>query len=101
MMQGDSYNMGVLLRNNAGQPITPDDVDDVEITIGWESKRFKRGELTYSDGLWLYPISQTESFAQKPGKVEAQARVKWKNGFVEGQPILGARFQESRSKEVL
>lgn len=101
MMQGDSYNMGIALLNNAGQPITPDDVDDVEITIGWTSKRYRKGELLYQNGLWLYPIQQSDSFRQRPGRVEAQARIKWKNGFVEGQPILGARFQESRSKEVL
>lgn len=101
MMQGDSYNMGIALLNNAGQPITPDDVDDVEITIGWESKRYKHGQLLFADGLWLYPITQSDSFSQRPGKTEAQARIKWKNGFVEGQKILGARFVESRSKEVL
>lgn len=101
MMQGDSYNIGIQLLNNAGQPITPDDVDDVEITIGWESKRYTSGQLTYYNGLWLYPISQSESFGKWPGKLDAQARIKWPNGFVEGQPIYGARIQESRSKEVL
>lgn len=101
MMQGDSYNVGIALLNNAGQPITPTDVEDVEITIGWESKRYSRGQLTFSEGLWLYPISQRESFEKWPGRENAQARIKWKNGFVEGQPIQGARFQESRSKEVL
>lgn len=101
MMQGDSYNLGILLLNNAGQPITPEDVEDVEITLGWEPKRYKTAELAFSDGLWLYPLSQSKTFSAWPGKVEAQARIKWKNGFVEGQPILGARIQESRSKEVL
>lgn len=101
MMQGDSYNLGILLLNNAQQPITPDDVEDVEITMGWESKRYTLGQLLYDEGLWLYPMSQSESFSQWPGKVEAQVRIKWNNGFVEGQTIQGARFQQSRSKEVL
>lgn len=101
MMQGDSYNIGIALLNNAGEPITPTDVDDVEITIGWDSKRYSLGQLMFSNGLWLYPISQTESFEQRAGKASSQARIKWKNGFVEGQPIHGANFAESRSKEVL
>lgn len=101
MMQGDGYNIGIALLNNAGEPITPTDVDDVEITIGWDSKRYSLGQLMFSNGLWLYPISQGESFEQRPGKASAQARIKWKNGFVEGQPIQGANFAESRSKEVL
>lgn len=101
MMQGDSYSIGVALLNNAGQPITPADVSDVEITIGWDSKRYSQGRLRFSNGLWLYPISQAESFDKHPGRENAQARIKWKNGVVEGQPIQGCRFQESRSEEVL
>lgn len=101
MMQGDSYNLGIRLLNNAQQPITPEDVEDVEITIGWESKRYKLRQLTYYEGMWLYPISQAESLAQWPGQVEAQVRIKWNNGFVEGQPLQGIQFQQSRSKEVL
>lgn len=101
MMQGDSYNLGIRLLNNAQQPITPEDVEDVEITIGWESKRYKLGQLMYYEGMWLYPISQAESLAQWPGKVDAQVRIKWNNGFVEGQSLQGIQFQQSRSKEVL
>ena len=33
MMQGDSYSLGIRILNNAGSPVTPDDVNDVEITI--------------------------------------------------------------------
>ena len=34
MMQGDSYYQGIRILNNAGNPVTPDDVKDVEIVIG-------------------------------------------------------------------
>lgn len=101
MMQGDSYDLGIVLKNNAGQPVTPDDVQDVEITIGTLSKRYKEGKLIYSNGTWLFPLSQDESFSLRPGPKEAQVRVKWANGFVEGRPILGVRIQESMSKEAL
>lgn len=101
MFQGDSYDISVILRNNAGQPISPADVEDVEITIGDMTKTYKKAEITYANGVWLFPISQVVSFRQWPGRSRAQVRVKWADGSVEGQTLNGLRFQESISKEVL
>ena len=101
MMQGDSYNLGISILNNAGSPVTPEDVRDVEITIGHLSKSYKNAQLTFSDGLWLFPLSQKESFGMFPSAVKAQVRVAWANGVVEGKPLYGIRNEESISKEVL
>ena len=46
MMQGDSYNLGIKILNNAGSPVTPDDIRDVEITIGNLSKTYLGASLT-------------------------------------------------------
>lgn len=101
MMQGDSYSIGVKILNNAGSNVTPNDVIDVEITIGRVSKRLSRGQLLFDRNSWLYPVSQSESMAILPGTVPAQVRVIWKNGAVEGKRIEGIRMHESLSKEVL
>lgn len=101
MMQGDSYQLSVLLKNNAGQPITPLDVEDVEITIGRRIKRYSDGNILFEDGLWLFPVSQEESFDFYPMKTKNQVRVKWNGGVVEGQELMGIRVQESVSKGVL
>lgn len=101
MMQGDSYNLGIKILNNAGNPVTPNDVKDVEITIGHLRKTHRNAELTYSDGLWMFPLSQGETFRYWPSSVKAQVRVVWANGVVEGKPLYGVRIQESISKEVL
>lgn len=101
MMQGDSYFLGFVLRNNAGQPITPEDVLDVEITVGSLTKRKNDGKLIYDNGMWMFPLSQEESMGMRPGGKDAQARIKWASGVVEGQPIYGVIVQESKSKEVL
>lgn len=101
MMQGDSYSLGIRILNNAGSPVTPNDVRDVEITIGHLRKTFKNAEITFVDGLWMFPISQTESFSMRPDGVRAQVRVAWAGGAVEGKPLLGIRNDESLSKEVL
>ena len=101
MMQGDSYNLGIRILNNAGNPVTPDDIKDVEITIGRLRKTYKNAELTYSGGVWLFPLSQKETFGYWPSSVKAQVRVVWANGVIEGVPMYGVRIDESISKEVL
>lgn len=101
MMQGDSYSLGISILNNAGSPVTPDDVRDVEITIGHLRKTYKNSQLTFHDGVWMFPVSQCESFGMWPSAVKAQVRVAWANGVVEGKPLYGIRNEESISKEVL
>lgn len=101
MMQGDSYNLGFTIKNNAGSAITPEDIMDMEITIGHLSKTYRREQLMYADGRWYFPFSQTETFGYWPKAVSAQVRVRWKNGIVEGKTIHGVRMNESLSKEVL
>lgn len=101
MMQGDSYNLGINILNNAGQPVTPDDINDVEITIGNLRKTYLNAQVTFRDGVWLFPLSQEETFRYWPASVKAQVRVVWANGVIEGKPLYGIRINESISKEVL
>lgn len=101
MMQGDSYSLGIVILNNAGSPVIPDDVRDVEITIGHMKKTYRNAEITFSDGVWFFPISQRDTFDMWPSAVKAQVRVAWADGVVEGKPIYGIRNEESLSKEVL
>ena len=101
MMQGDAYPLGIQILNNAGMPVTPADVIDVELTIGHMKKRYSEASLSYSDGLWLFPLNQSETFGCLPAAPKAQVRVKWANGVVEGKPLYGVRIDESISREVL
>ena len=101
MMQGDSYYLGIRILNNAGSPVTPDDVRDVEITIGHLHKSYMGCELTFHDDIWMFPLTQEETFGYWPAAVDAQVRIVWANGVVEGKPLYGLRVNESISKEVL
>ena len=101
MMQGDSYNLGIRILNNAGNPVTPEDIKDVEITIGQLRKTYLNAQVTFYKGLWMFPLSQKETFDYWPSAVKAQVRVVWANGVVEGKPLYGVRINESISKEVL
>lgn len=101
MMQGDSYNLGFTVLNNAGSIVTPDDVSDVEITIGHITKSYKNSQITYSNEKWMFPLSQKETFGYWPSAPRVQIRIKWPNGVIEGKPIYGVRVNESISKEVM
>lgn len=101
MMQGDSYNLGFTVTNNAGSVVTPNDIIDMEITIGHLVKRYSNSEITFKDGRWMFPLSQKETFGYWPSVPKCQIRIKWANGVIEGKPIYGVRVNESFSKEVL
>ena len=101
MMQGDSYNLGFTVKNNAGALVTPADILDVEITIGHLTKTYRNLQITHKNGKWLFPLSQTESFGYWPKSVKSQIRILWADGILEGKPIHGVRVHESLSKEVL
>ena len=101
MMQGDSYLLGITILNNAGVSVTPADVLDVEITIGHINKKYSDAALSFKNGLWMFPLSQSETFGCLPSSPKSQVRVKWANGVIEGKPLYGVRIDESISKEVL
>ena len=101
MMQGDGCYLAFSVRNNAQNPVTPADIQDMEITLGQLRKTLSSGALTYQDNLWLFPLSQRESFSCWPASMRCQIRILWNNGVVEGREIPGVRVTESISKEVL
>ena len=101
MMQGDACNLAVRILNNAGNPVTPADVSDVEITLGPLRKSYKQSQLYHHQGLWMFPLSQQESVELWPGYLKVQVRIRWLNGVVEGKTIPSLRLCESLSKEVL
>lgn len=101
MMQGDAYYLGIRILNNAGSVVTPADVKNIEITIGHMSKTYLNAEVLFANGLWLFPVAQSESFRIFAGSVKAQVRVVWANGVIEGKDLYGTRNVEGLSKEVL
>lgn len=101
MMQGDSYGLKVNILNSVDEVVKPDDVSDVEITIGSLSKTYKKGEVTNDGNLWIFPITQEESFKLPVSRIKAQVRVMWKDGTIEGKSLGEIYVAESISKEVL
>lgn len=103
MMQGDSYGIPVEIKKSDGTLVTGSDVADVEITIGPFKKTMRGGAVSYSidSSAFIFPLSQSETFKLLPKLVDAQVRVLWPDGGVEGVSLGQIRVTESISKEVL
>jgi hypothetical protein len=101
MMQGDSYGLSIEILNSGGEAVTSADVSDVEISIGSLKKTYTSGDVFFVDGMWVFPLTQEETFQMLPAKVKVQLRVKWLSGDVEGCDLGYQNIRESISKEVL
>lgn len=103
MMQGDSYGLPIEIKKSNGTALTPEDVSDVEIVIGHLIKTHKRKEITFDadSGMWVFPLTQEETFSLPAMRVKGQARIAWASGGVEGVPLGYVNVSESYSKEVL
>ena len=103
MMQGDSYGIKIEILNSENSIITPDDVSDVEVTIGSVRKTYSSGEVTYNSdiGKWVFPLTQDETFKFRAARAKAQVRIVLNNGNIHGIPPGYINVDESISKEVL
>ena len=105
-MQGDSYGIEIDIFDQNGNAVTPDDISNVEITIGRFRKTYRDGSLFYVDNgdgspKWIFPLSQQETFRMPASKINVQIRIAWPNGEVEGDRLGYIVVHESSSKEVL
>jgi hypothetical protein len=108
MMQGDSYAVFVALRlKQTAEPITPDMVSEVEITVGDSlRKTLSAGEVLYDydQNLWYFIPSQEETLAMDPDSYEVQARPKFANGqysTVKGISVGNIVILDANSNEVI
>lgn len=68
IMQGDSYPIPVDITQD-GVAVTPETVDEVEITVGEEIRKlYTAGGVTYENGAWYFLLTQQETFSLKGNK---------------------------------
>lgn len=99
IMQGDQYSIPFVIDVD-GETIDSSMVEKIEIVIGKFTKEYP-GEVTYKDGAFLFPLEQTESMTIQRSQIDAQVRVKFKDGDIIGTKIPGTEIQHSLSKEML
>lgn len=62
IMQGDAYRLPFRIKQD-GVVITPEMIQDLEVTIGSLRKTYSSGEITYSEEHWLVYLSQEDTLA--------------------------------------
>lgn len=101
MMQGDGYSLPIEIHRADGTVVTDADVTDVEVSLGSVRKTLQQGEVAFSDGKWLFPVTQQETFSLEAQRQRCQIRVLWNDGIVEGVSLGEILVTESLSREVL
>lgn len=98
MVQGDSYNLDVTVKNN-GADINIADIETIEFILHSLKKMYPEG-VAYEDGKFHISLSQQETF-RLPRLCQMQVRVKFKSGDVIGSEIKQIDVERSLSKAVL
>ena len=105
IMQGDQVVIAILLEDEEGNPITPEDVSEVVITLGEVSRKMTDEEypVTYDaeEAVWLFTVTQADTLGMVMGITSLEARVKFVNGSVGGASVGGVFILPSNNKEVL
>lgn len=102
IMRGDSYYIPVEIVQD-GTPVTPDMVDEIEISVGSSlQKYYSDGSVVYDNGAWYFRLSQEETFALEDS-CNVYVRVAYPGG---PKDVVGTRAgalvaSETGSEEVL
>lgn len=108
IMQGDSYPIMISLVHDAEVPLTPEMVEEVEVTVGEGLiLTHSSGGVLYDavEGNWYIHPSQEQTFALATGTHQLLARVKYRD--TPRPVVVGIEFdtnlhvRKSNSKEVL
>ena len=98
MTQGDAYNLEISITNR-GEALDVETVEKVEVTLLNLTRSYPE-EVTYSDGKFHFPVTQTETFKLPPA-CPMQVRVKFKGGDVIGSPAQTVNVAAALSRAVL
>lgn len=104
IMQGDQYAVPVEIKTADGTPANGETFADVEIVVGSVRRTMSAGEIVYdpNQAAFLFPLTQTETFALRDQPHIMQIRVKTVEGDVLGVNLGGAIIViGSKSKEEL
>lgn len=74
IMQGDAYPIPVYVKID-GSIATPDNIDGLRVKIGDFTDSYPKGGITAENGVWLFPMTQEQSYSLKVGVNPVQAQV--------------------------
>lgn len=102
MMQGDAYALPIEIRTADG-PAKENTFADIEVIIGPFRRTLREGNLTYDPvrQVFLFPLTQRDTFSVCHGIKPGQVRVRTHDGQVFGTSLGSVDIMGSLSREVL
>jgi len=73
--RGEQYAVEIVIYNG-DTAITPLNVDDIKINLGSYVLQYSKGEISYENGRWQYPITQEMSLEWDNGIIDLQGQYK-------------------------
>lgn len=98
IMQGDAYPIPVYVKID-GSVATPENIDALRVRIGNMTDEYPNGTITEQRGVWLFPMTQAQSYGLMAGEVPVQAQV-MRNGCVIGTAVTTVNVGKSILKGV-
>lgn len=78
-LKGAAYSIPFLVKSGKAT-ITNENVASVRLGLGNLTASWPNGRLRYSDGYWLFPVTQTQSYALPQGDTYYQAQIQMPGG---------------------
>lgn len=75
IIRGAQYQVPIIIKQG-DTVITDQNADGVKVCFDTAVASYPGGGLTYSEGVWLFPLTQELSLAMESGEVDFQIQVK-------------------------
>ena len=99
--QGEARSLYVELLKPGDVVVTPEDIADVEISLGLLTKNYRAGQLAFANDVWIFPLTQRETLALRATVQKAQVRVRWPSGEIESASLGRVYIDEGLSRKVI
>ena len=75
VIKGEAYKIAIVIKNGT-ELITPNNCDGIRVAFANQIETYPDGDITYSNGEWLFPLSQDMSYRIKGTESTYQVQVK-------------------------
>ena len=99
IIQGDQYPLPFRITHR-GQPLSPDTISTLEITIGTLNKSLLSDAYDQESQMWSFPLTHAETLTMPVGLAAVELCVTFPGGDIVNAQAPSVYIVESKAKEV-
>lgn len=96
--QGDQYPIGLTVKDNRGEPMTPENTLGLRVKVG-EYELAYPGKIEYKDEMWVLPLTQKMTYSLTP-ETKLTVQAKMPNGDIYSTGNIPFPVEDSQFKGV-